>query len=69
MDVAVIGMRLIFVMRRSFDNGKTWDEPRIVVNHKDYGDGPLHNCNTIVDHVNQTVHVSVLLELWGEHST
>lgn len=45
------------VMRRSFDNGKTWDEARKIVDHANYGDGPLHNCNTIVDTVNQTVHV------------
>ena len=45
------------VMRRSFDNGKTWDEPRIIVDHNSYGEGPLHNCNTIVDHENGIVHV------------
>lgn len=45
------------VMRRSFDNGKTWDDPQKIVDHADYGDGPLHNCNTIVDYVNKTVHV------------
>ena len=39
------------VMRRSLDNGQTWDEPRILVNHADFGEGPIHNCNTIVDHV------------------
>jgi len=45
------------VMRRSFDNGKTWDDPQKIVDHVDYGEGPLHNCNTIVDHVNNAVHV------------
>jgi sialidase-1 len=45
------------VMRRSFDNGKTWNDSQKIVDHADYGDGPLHNCNTIVDRVNKTVHV------------
>lgn len=43
------------VMRRSRDNGQTWDEARVLVDHRDYGQGPLHNCNTIID--GDTIHV------------
>ena len=35
------------VMRRSFDNGVTWDEPRCIVDHNTYGPGPINNCNSI----------------------
>ena len=45
------------VMRRSLDNGQTWEAPFKLVDHADFGDGPLHNCNTIVNHQNATVHV------------
>ena len=44
------------VMRRSFDNGETWDAPRVTVDHRYYGDGPMNNCNTIVDHETGDVH-------------
>ncbi|MBZ0299762.1 MAG: glycoside hydrolase [Anaerolineae bacterium] len=44
------------VMRRSFDHGLTWDEPRRVVDHRVFGPGPVHNCNTIVDTVTGEVH-------------
>ena len=44
------------VMRRSFDHGLTWDAPRRVLDHRDFGEGPLHNFNTIVDHENGIVH-------------
>lgn len=45
------------VMRRSFDNGVTWDEPRRIVDHSAYGPGPINNFNTIVDTVTGEVHV------------
>lgn len=45
------------VLRRSFDDGKSWDTPRKIVDHADFGEGPLHNFNTIVDHAHKTVHV------------
>ncbi len=45
------------VIRRSFDHGLNWDEPRRIVDHRTYGEGPLHNCNTIVDHETGEVHV------------
>ena len=45
------------VMRRSRDAGKTWEPQRKLLDHADFGEGPLHNCNTIVDHKNQTLHV------------
>ncbi|MAS37424.1 MAG: exo-alpha-sialidase [Anaerolineaceae bacterium] len=44
------------VMRRSFDNGVTWDEPRCIVDHNTYGPGPINNCNSIVDTVTGEVH-------------
>ncbi len=45
------------VMRRSIDGGRAWGTPRQVLNQADYGDGPLHNFNTIVDYENGIVHV------------
>ena len=47
--------KIDIVMRRSFDQGATWDEPRRILDHRDYGDGPLHNFNTIVDRENGIV--------------
>lgn len=44
------------VMRRSFDCGATWDDPRCVVDHRTYGPGPLHNFNSIVDTTTGEVH-------------
>lgn len=45
------------VMRRSLDNGQTWGEPRKIVDHRDYGQGPIHNGNTIVDEQTGEVHI------------
>ena len=45
------------LLRRSPDNGQTWEAPRKLVDHRDFGAGPLHNCNTIVDRQTDTVHV------------
>ncbi|MBZ0297376.1 MAG: glycoside hydrolase [Anaerolineae bacterium] len=45
------------LMRRSFDQGSTWEAPRKIIDHADFGDGPIHNCNTIVDSVTGEVHV------------
>src|SRR5690554_6555477 len=44
------------VMRRSFDNGLTWDAPRRIIAHQGYGPGPVNNCNSIVDTVTGEVH-------------
>lgn len=49
--------KIDIIMRRSFDQGLTWDAPRRVLDHRDFGDGPLHNVNTIVDHQNGVVRV------------
>ncbi len=49
--------KIDIVMRRSYDNGVTWDEPRRLLDHRDFGDGPLHNVNTIVDSTTGAVHV------------
>lgn len=49
--------KIDIVMRRSFNGGLTWDEPRRILDHQDFGNGPLHNFNTIVDHENGIVHV------------
>jgi sialidase-1 len=48
--------KIDLLMRRSFDQGLTWDAPRRILDHSEYGDGPLHNFNTIVDHKNGVVH-------------
>ena len=48
--------KIDIVMRRSFDHGATWDEPRRILDHRDFGDGPLHNFNTIVDRENGVTH-------------
>ncbi len=48
--------KIDIVMRRSFDGGLTWDAPRKLLDHRDYGEGPLHNFNTIVDHETGIVH-------------
>ena len=48
--------KIDIVMRRSYDNGATWDEPRKILDHRDYGAGPLHNFNTIVDYETGVVH-------------
>ncbi len=45
------------MLRRSHDNGQTWEAPRKLIDHRDFGEGPLHNCNTIVDHKTGAVHV------------
>lgn len=49
--------KIDIVMRRSYDQGATWDEPRRILDHRDFGDGPLHNVNTIVDSSKGIVHV------------
>ncbi len=37
------------LMRRSFDQGRTWEAARKILDHREYGAGPLHNFNTIID--------------------
>ncbi len=49
--------KIDIVMRRSFDGGLTWDQPRRILDHRDFGEGPLHNVNSIVDRENGIVHV------------
>ena len=48
--------KIDIVVRRSLDMGVTWSEPRLLLDHRDYGEGPLHNFNTIVDYENGIVH-------------
>ncbi len=48
--------KIDIVMRRSFDQGATWDEPRQILDHRDFGVGPLHNFNTIVDNSKGILH-------------
>lgn len=48
--------KIDIVMRRSVDGGLTWGEPRKILDHRDYGAGPLHNFNTIVDDQSGIVH-------------
>ena len=36
-------------IRRSEDGGRTWDAASVLVRGADYGAGPVHNCNTLVD--------------------
>ncbi len=49
--------KIDIVMRRSFDQGETWEAPRRLLDHRDFGAGPLHNVNTIVDRRQGIVHV------------
>ena len=44
------------VIRRSRDGGASWEAPQTLLDHREFGAGPLHNFNTIVDHDNQTIH-------------
>ena len=44
-------------LRRSADAGRTWDEPRVILRHADFGDGPLHNFAPIRDLGRHCVHV------------
>ena len=48
--------KIDIVMRRSFDQGATWEAPRRILDHRDYGEGPLHNFNTIVDYETGITH-------------
>ena len=43
-------------LRRSKDGGATWDEPRAIVKHKDFGPGPCHNFCAIADRDLKCVH-------------
>ena len=36
-------------MRRSLDGGVTWEPPKLVVRHEDYGPGPISNFVMIPD--------------------
>ncbi len=44
------------LMRRSDDAGLTWDGPQVVVGHRDYGGGPIHNFVPIADPFEKCVH-------------
>lgn len=44
------------VMRRSSDDGKTWDEQRAIVASPDYGPGPISNFSMIADPDQNCVH-------------
>lgn len=37
------------IMRRSVDGGLSWKEPRVVVDHKDHGPGPISNFVMVAD--------------------
>jgi sialidase-1 len=37
------------LMRRSSDGGRSWEERRMVVDHGDFGPGPIHNFTPIAD--------------------
>ena len=45
------------VMRRSVDGGESWDEPRVLVRHYDYGPGPMNNPVAIPDRRAGAVHL------------
>ncbi len=44
------------LMRRSLDGGVTWEPPKLVVRHEDYGPGPISNFVMIPDRVTGVVH-------------
>lgn len=44
------------MLRRSFDGGRHWDEPRCVVPHHLYGDGPVHNFILLPEQQSGAVH-------------
>ena len=46
------------LMRRSLDGGLNWEPPSLLVRGADYGSGPVHNCNTLVDGENGRLHLS-----------
>lgn len=48
--------KIDIVARRSLDMGATWSQPRKLLDHRDFGEGPLHNFNTIIDHEKGIVH-------------
>ena len=45
------------LMRRSEDGGQTWGATSVLVHGADYGEGPVHNCNTLVDAENGVLHL------------
>ena len=45
------------LMRRSEDGGQTWGAASVLVRGADYGAGPVHNCNTLVDAEHGVLHV------------
>jgi sialidase-1 len=44
------------LMRRSEDGGRTWGDPRVLVDHNQFGKGPMNNCSLIHDRFTNRVH-------------